>query len=536
MKLTFLGAAHEVTGSCTLLSACGHKILIDYGMEQGPDTYENCEMPVDAGQIDCVLLTHAHIDHSGRLPLLGARGFKGSIYATKATCRLCDIMLQDSAHIQESEAGWRNRKARRAGKPAYVPLYTVDDALRIRDQFVPCSYDDRIAIYPGIFVRFVDAGHLLGSASIEITITEDHITKTLVFSGDIGNTDQPLIRNPHYLKDADIVVMESTYGDRSHDRRIDYISQLTPIIQRTLDRGGNVVIPSFAVGRTQELLYFIRQIKDEGLIRGHDHFPVYVDSPLAVESTQIFSQSMYDYFDDDALALLNKGINPINFPDLKVAITSEDSITINEDPAPKVIISASGMCEAGRIRHHLKHNLWHPESTILFVGYQAVGTLGRAIADGAREVRLFDEHIHVQAEICQLAGISGHADEQGLLTWIKSFSPKPSRVFVNHGEDTVCTHFARRLTDELHIDAIAPYNGASYDLITGECLFEGNKKKIEAAAALRAGKPHKNPVYQQLMDAGNRLAEVIRHNEGGANKDLRAFIRELNDLCEKWDR
>ena len=536
MKLTFLGAAHEVTGSCTLLEACGHRILIDYGMEQGPDTYENCDMPVLAGEIDCVLLTHAHIDHSGRLPLLGAQGFKGSIYATGATCRLCDIMLQDSAHIQEFEAGWRNRKARRAGKPAYVPLYTVEDAKRIQEQFIPCHYNDRFCLYPGIFVRFIDAGHLLGSSSIEITITEDGITKTLVFSGDIGNTDQPLIRNPHYPDNADVVVMESTYGDRSHDKRIDYISQLTPIIQRTLDRGGNIVIPSFAVGRTQELLYFLRQIKDDGLIKGHDHFPVYVDSPLAVESTQIFSQSMYDYFDEDALALIAKGINPINFPDLKVAITSADSITINENPQPKVIISASGMCEAGRIRHHLKHNLWRPESTILFVGYQAAGTLGRAIADGAREVRLFDEHIHIRAEICQLAGISGHADNNGLMEWIKHLSPKPSQVFVNHGEDRVCAFFARRLQDELELLAIAPYNGASYDLLTGECLFEGNTKKIETASIQPPDRRQKNPVYQQLMDAGERLAQVISHNEGGANKDLRAFIRELNDLCEKWDR
>lgn len=536
MKLTFLGAAHEVTGSCTLLEACGHHILIDCGLEQGPDTYENCQMPVLPADIDCVLLTHAHIDHSGRLPLLGAQGFTGNIYATGATCRLCDIMLQDSAHIQEFEAGWRNRKARRAGKPAYVPLYTVEDALRIREQFVPCNYEDTLYIYPEIQVRYVDAGHLLGSSSIEITVTEDGVAKKIVFSGDIGNTDQPIIRNPHYLSEADIVVMESTYGDRSHDKRIDYISQLTPIIQRTLDRGGNVVIPSFAVGRTQELLYFLRQIKDEGLIHGHDHFTVYLDSPLAVESTQIFSQSMNDYFDDEALALIARGINPINFQDLKVAITSADSITINEDSQPKVIISASGMCEAGRIRHHLKHNLWRPESTILFVGYQAVGTLGRAIVEGAREVRLFDEHIHVRAEICQLAGISGHADNEGLMTWIKSIKKAPQQVFINHGEDDVCQIFADRLRYELKLNATAPYNGAVYDLNTGECLEEGNRKKIEIAAPVAAGKRHMNPVYQQLIDTGMRLKAVIDHNEGGANKDLRAFIQELNDLCEKWDR
>lgn len=545
MKLTFLGAAHEVTGSCTLLEACDRRILIDYGLEQGPDTYENCEMPIAPSQIDCVLLTHAHIDHSGKLPMLGAQGFSGNIYATGATCRLCDIMLQDSAYIQESEAVWRNRKARRAGKPAYVPLYTVEDAQRIQKQFVPCNYEDRIEIYPGIQIRFVDAGHLLGSASIEITLTENGITKKLVFSGDIGNTDQPLIRDPHYLIEADYVVMESTYGDRDHDKRIEYISQLTPIVQRTLDRGGNVVIPSFAVGRTQELLYFFRQIKEEGLIQGHDHFPVYVDSPLAVESTHIFSQSMHDYFDEDALALLDQGINPINFEDLKVSITSEDSITINEDTEPKVIISASGMCEAGRIRHHLKHNLWRKECTILFVGYQAEGTLGRSILEGAPEVKLFEEEIKVNAEICQLAGISGHADRSGLLKWIQSFSPKPIRVFVNHGEDEVCSAFANQLKKELGIDALAPYNGSCYDLLTGECLLQGNRQKIQPSitetaqgeSSVRFQKiTSRNPVYRQLVEAGNRLQRVIVHNEGGANKDLRAFMKEIETLIKKWDR
>lgn len=535
MKLMFLGAAHEVTGSCSLLTVGSHKILIDYGMEQGPDTYENCDFPLAPSDVDCVFLTHAHIDHSGRLPLLAAQGFEGSIYATGATSRLCRIMLQDSAHIQEFEAQWRNRKNRRAGREAYVPLYTVEDALHAADLFVPCVYDKTYHIFPDVSIRFVDAGHLLGSSSIEITVTEDGITKTIVFSGDIGNTDQPLIRDPQYLKKADYVIMESTYGDRSHDKRIDYISQLVPIFQRTFDRGGNVVIPSFAVGRTQELLYFIRQIKEQNLIRGHDHFPVYVDSPLAVESTMIFSQSMNEYFDDEALALLNKGINPINFEDLKVAITSDDSKTINADTVPKVIISASGMCEAGRIRHHLKHNLWREECTILFVGYQANGTLGRAIAEGAKSVRLFEETIQIKAETCQLAGISGHADNQGLMTWISHFSPKPAQVFVNHGEDNVCEIFAGRLRNELGIRATAPYNGAVYDLMTGQCLEQGNMVKIPKKTFDASGRSM-NPVYRELIQAGDLLKTVIDHNEGGANKDLRAFTKELLALCQKWDR
>lgn len=535
MKLMFLGAAHEVTGSCTLLYVSGHKILIDYGMEQGPDTYENCEFPLSPADVDCVFLTHAHIDHSGRLPLLAAQGFEGSIYATGATCKLCHIMLQDSAHIQEFEAQWRNRKNRRAGREIYVPLYTVEDALHASELFVPCVYDKSYQIFPEVSIRFIDAGHLLGSSSIEITVTEDGVTKTIVFSGDIGNTGQPLIRDPHYFDRADYVIMESTYGDRSHDKRIDYISQLVPILQRTFDRGGNVVIPSFAVGRTQELLYFLRQIKEQELIHGHAHFPVYVDSPLAVESTMIFSQSMMEYFDDEALALVNKGINPINFEDLKVAITSDDSKTINEDTVPKVIISASGMCEAGRIRHHLKHNLWREESTILFVGYQANGTLGRAIAEGAKSVRLFEETIQIKAEICQLAGISGHADNSGLVTWISHFSKKPVQVFINHGEDSVCEIFAKRLRDELNINALAPYNGSVYDLMTGQCLEQGNMVKIPKKTS-EPGARSMNPVYRELLNAGDFLSKVIAHNEGGANKDLRAFTKELMALCEKWDR
>ena len=286
MKLTFLGAAHEVTGSCYLLEACGKTILIDCGLEQGPDEYENQEIPVAPGSIDWVLLTHAHIDHSGKLPLLYAHGFRGKIFATGATCDLCDIMLRDSAHIQQFEAEWRNRKAKRAGQEPYVPLYNMDDAIGAINCFVPCKYGEDLSLSEEIQARYIDAGHLLGSASIEIRLTENNVAKTLVFSGDIGNKNQPLLRNPQYLQKADYVVMESTYGDRSHGQRPDYVKELSEIIQATFDRGGNVVIPSFAVGRTQELLYFLRQIKAENRIEGHDGFEVYVDSPLAIESTR----------------------------------------------------------------------------------------------------------------------------------------------------------------------------------------------------------------------------------------------------------
>ena len=452
MKITFIGATHEVTGSCYYLEAAGKKFLVDCGMEQGPDYYENQEIPVKGSDLDFVLLTHAHMDHSGNLPAIYAKGFQGPVYATQATCHLCDIMLRDSAHIQMFEAEWRNRKGRRQGKPEFIPAYTMEDALGVLQNFVPCPYEKTITPAEGIRVRFVDAGHLLGSASIEVIINEDGKEKKIVFSGDIGNLNQPLIKDPVYLHDADYVVMESTYGDRSHGDRPDYVGLLSEVIQRTFDRGGSVIIPSFAVGRTQEMLYFIRQIKEEGRVHGHDNFKVYVDSPLANEATTIFNEHIYDCFDEEAMALVNKGINPLMFPGLKTSITSDDSKAINFDEDCKVIISASGMCDAGRIKHHLKHNLWNPNNTILFVGYQAIGTLGRSLLEGATEVKLFGETVYVGAEICQMPGISGHADVNGLMTWIKSFNQKPAKVFVTHGDDEVTEIFARRLEEELDLD------------------------------------------------------------------------------------
>ena len=535
MKLTFIGAAHEVTGSCHLLEVNGKHILIDCGMEQGPDLYENQEIPVAVGEIDYVLLTHAHIDHSGLIPLLAKRGFQGQIVTTFATADLCQIMLRDSAHIQMFEAEWRNRKGRRQGKPEFIPAYTMEDALGVIRSFVPCPYEKVIAPAEGISIRFVDAGHLLGSASIEITIMEDGEERKIVFSGDIGNTSQPLIKDPTYLHEADYVVMESTYGDRSHGDRPDYVGILSDVIQRTFDRGGNLVIPSFAVGRTQEMLYFIRQIKEEGRVTGHGDFKVYVDSPLANEATTIFGEHRYDCFDEEAISLIRKGINPISFPGLKTSVTSEDSRAINFDEECKVIISASGMCDAGRIKHHLKHNLWNKNNTILFVGYQAVGTLGRSLLEGAKEVKLFGEDVYVAAEICQMPGISGHADVNGLLDWIGAFEKKPQRVFVTHGEDTVTDLFAERLCKEKGLDAVAPFSGTVYDLKDNVCIFETSGVKLE--------KTHLSPkstkaarAFQKLVAMGQRLMSVIRKNEGGANKDLERFSREIQSLCDKWDR
>lgn len=535
MKITFIGATHEVTGSCYYLEAAGKKFLVDCGMEQGPDYYENKDIPVPPGELDFVLLTHAHMDHSGNLPAIYAKGFKGPVYATEATCNLCDIMLRDSAHIQMFEAEWRNRKAKRQGKPEFVPAYTMEDALGVIRNFVGCPYETGIILGEGLRVKFIDAGHLLGSSSIEVNICEAGVEKTIVFSGDIGNKNQPLIKDPAYFRKADYVVMESTYGDRSHGERPDYVRLLADVIQETFDRGGNVVIPSFAVGRTQEMLYFIRQIKAEGLIHGHDNFKVFVDSPLANEATNIFGIHKYDCFDDEALELIRKGINPLSFPGLKISVTSEDSKAINFDDDCKVIISASGMCDAGRIKHHLKHNLWREDSTILFVGYQAVGTPGRALLEGTQEIKLFGEPVHVAAKICRMPGISGHADVNGLVDWIKAFEVKPQKVFVTHGEDTVTELFAARLRDEMNYDAYAPFSGTEFDLAEGEFLYEAEGIKIQKPAALqKASKAAK--VYEKLLALGYRLLSVIRKNEGCANKDLEKFSRDVQSLCDKWDR
>ena len=535
MKITFIGATHEVTGSCYYLEAAGKKFLVDCGMEQGPDYYENKDIPVPPGELDFVLLTHAHMDHSGNLPAIYAKGFKGPVYATEATCNLCDIMLRDSAHIQMFEAEWRNRKAKRQEKPEFVPAYTMEDALGVIRNFVGCPYETGIILGEGLRVKFIDAGHLLGSSSIEVNICEAGVEKTIVFSGDIGNKNQPLIKDPAYFRKADYVVMESTYGDRSHGERPDYVRLLADVIQETFDRGGNVVIPSFAVGRTQEMLYFIRQIKAEGLIHGHDNFKVFVDSPLANEATNIFGIHKYDCFDDEALELIRKGINPLSFPGLKISVTSEDSKAINFDDDCKVIISASGMCDAGRIKHHLKHNLWREDSTILFVGYQAVGTPGRALLEGTQEIKLFGEPVHVAAKICRMPGISGHADVNGLVDWIKAFEVKPQKVFVTHGEDTVTELFAARLRDEMNYDAYAPFSGTEFDLAEGEFLYEAEGVKIQKPAALqKASKAAK--VYEKLLALGYRLLSVIRKNEGCANKDLEKFSRDVQSLCDKWDR
>ena len=534
MKLMFYGAAREVTGSCHGVEANGKKILVDCGLHQGSDNGFGQTFPFHAGEISSVVVTHAHIDHSGRLPLLVKQGFGGSIYATEPTCELLRIMLQDSAHIQESEAGWRNRKQRRAGDGAAQPLYTMADAERVLGLLVPCRYDSDVDIGNGTKIRFVDAGHLLGSAYVEMYLTEEGTTKKVVFSGDIGSPGHPMIRDPKYIEKADYVVMESTYGTRVREPAADHIPELAEVIDSTLAKGGNVICPAFAVGRAQGILYNIREIKERRLVKSHPDFPVYLDSPLASAATEIYSKEHAGCLDDEAAAMIRAGVRPLWFEGLRIVESTDESKRLNDDKTPKVIISSSGMCDAGRIRHHLKHNLWRDESTVVFTGFQAQGTLGRILVDGmVSEVKLFGEQIAVKCRIVNFKTMSSHADKEGLKKWIEAIDPKPERVFVVHGEHDTCLSFTMTLTEEGY-SATAPKYSAIYDLLTGKMVYEG--RDLAAHATPGEFDRRESSAYQRLMIAGTRLIEVITRNRGGANKDLAKFADQIDSLTNKWDR
>ena len=532
MKLSFFGADQCVTGSCHCLEVNGKKILIDCGLQQGRDEVDNSSLPFHAGEIDFVLVTHAHIDHSGRIPMLLKQGFQGRIFATRLTAQLLDIMLQDSAHIQESDAEYQNRKNLRAGRPTVEPLYTVEDAQRVREFLTTCEYGEKVDLCEGVSMECIDAGHLLGSASMKLTLTENGETRTIVFSGDIGNVDQPIIRDPQFFHEADFVVMESTYGNRNHTEVWSYTDELAQIIDETLGKGGNVVIPSFAVGRTQELLYFIRQIKDENLVKSVPNFDVYVDSPLSKAATTIFCGDLRGYLDEEAVALVKDGTHMFNFPGLHLTETVDESKNLNLDPSPNVIISASGMCDAGRIRHHLKHNLWRPESAVVFVGFQSPGTLGRHLLDGAESVKMFGEEIAVRAKIVNFQGLSSHADRDHLLNWIDQFaSAKPTHVFVVHGDREVAPAFAADLA-ERGFAAHAPRYTEVYDLLTDRIVEQGylpepKKKSFEGA-------PRVSSAYRRLVELGDALAALIRRSQGRDNKTLADFAESLRKILEKF--
>ncbi len=527
MKITFLGATKTVTGSNFLVEAAGKKFLVDCGMYQGQaqDEWENsAPFAFDVNDIDFMLLTHAHIDHSGRIPKLYKEGFRKKIYATKATCDLCSIMLPDSGHIQEMEIEWKNRKRLRKGLEPEPPLYTAQEAIESLKIFEPVKYDEIIEISDKIHVRFNDAGHMLGSSIIEVWASENgKVTKT-VFTGDIGNNDIPLLSSPTMIESADYLVMESTYGGRLHTRNDDKAEMFLNIVAETLNKGGTVVIPSFAVGRTQEILYELNNLKEN---RKDKEFkekyytlmgaPVYVDSPLAISATEVFRNNM-DLFDEETQQLMKRGDNPLEFPGLKFTKTAEESKELNEKNEASIIISASGMCEVGRIKHHLKHNLWNPNSTILFVGYQAPGTLGRKIVDGAKTVKIFGEEIAVNARIEYIEGYSGHADQEWLLNFIYSFFEKPKTIFLVHGEPEGQIALKQKIQGTTQIPVIIPEYGEEYEL----------NEQVQRLGRVKGAKEHERKYIRlEVLGRIQTLKEELEDMSTIVQKEM--LVEDAND-------
>lgn len=520
MKIQFCGATTGVTGSCHLLTTGTHKILLDCGQFQGGKAQEalNYEpFPFDPKEIDCVVLSHAHIDHCGRIPLLVKRGFRGKIYCTDPTADLLDIMLKDSGFIHEKDAEQQNRKNARAGRPLVEPLYTYNDAVASLEYVEPVRYDQLIELFPEVRVVFNDAGHILGSAIVEVWIQEGDKEAKLVFSGDIGMTNKPILRDPTYIKKADYVIMETTYGDRVHPANSDSIEKLINIILTTTKRGGNVVIPSFAVGRTQELIFELNRFYDgnESYRKDLDAVKVYIDSPMATSATEVFRKNA-QVFDEETKAYILKGDDPLDFKNLAFTRSTEESIALNADKTPKIIISASGMCDAGRIRHHLKHNLWDSRNSIVFVGYQAEGTLGRLLLSHPQSVTMFGEEIQVLAEIHNLEGFSGHADQNGLFAWASAFEQKPKQVFLVHGETESKTHFAQLLQEKLGYQPVAVMGNTEYELdmnqaaIVNEELAQRQAVQYEEVQHLRTQiSGIHNDLEQILYNANLAMDESI---------------------------
>ena len=527
MKLTFCGAASGVTGSCHMVSTDKYKVLLDCGQFQGgndADTLNREDFPFNPAEIDCVVLSHAHIDHCGRLPLLIKRGFKGVIYCTDATADLLDVMLKDAAHICEQDAERDNRKNMRAGRPDVEPLFTTNDAMETLTHVEPVIYDTLVVLNEQMKIVFNDAGHILGSAIVELWVTEGERTSKLVFSGDIGMGGRPIINDPKKIKKADYLIMETTYGDRLHEPNKESVDRLLTIIAETSARGGNVVIPSFAVGRTQELLYELNKVYDGNtkytpLLRD---VPVYVDSPMAVDATEVFRANAHAYNEEMKQYILS-GDHPLDFRGLHYSRTSEESQRINVDTTPKVIISASGMCDAGRIRHHLKHNLWDPKNSVVFVGYQAEGTLGRYILDGAEEVKLFDETIAVKAQIHNLEGFSGHADRDGLFDWLSGFEREPQMIFLVHGEEESKHAFAKYVKEK---------KGWNCTVIEGFCEYElgenDTRTGLDTAEEEFAEDGGVEEIRERLKNALSDVSDVIDNAE--AATDTKMSNEEIVEL------
>ena len=505
MKIQFCGASTGVTGSCHLITTDNHRILLDCGQFQGGKAQEAMnyeEFPFDPAEIDCLILSHAHIDHCGRIPLLFKRGFKGDIYCTDATADLLGVMLKDSGYIHEKEAEWKNRKNERAGRPVIEPLYTYNDAVDSLKFVKPVLYDQLIELNEEMKIVFNDAGHILGSAITELWVTENDTVSKIVFSGDLGVMNRPILRDPTIIKKADYVIMETTYGNRLHPQNSMDVRRLMDIIRETAARGGTTVIPSFAVGRTQELIYELNRVydSDSEYREAFKDLMVYVDSPMATTATEVFKRNA-QVFDDETKEYIRKGDHPLDFKNLKFTRTSEESMWLNSDRKPKVIISASGMCEAGRIRHHLKHNLWDSRASIVFVGYQAEGTLGRRLVEGAQEVTLFGEKIKVNAQIHNLEGFSGHADRDGLLEWLGGFRQQPKHIFLVHGENDSKEDFAKTVKEQLGYEPVVVHGNSEYVLEENEIV--SMKQTVEDdmdAEAANAARSTLTGIHRRIED------------------------------------
>lgn len=537
MKIMFCGAASGVTGSCHLLTSGDHQILLDCGQFQGGKAQEAMNydpFPFDPTSIEAVILSHAHIDHCGRLPLLVKRGFKGKIYCTTSTADLLTIMLKDSAYIHEKDAEWHNRKAMRSGRNQIEPLYTEQDAEDALKLVEPVLYDQLIEMNDLMQFVFNDAGHILGSAITELWVTENGKTEKIVFSGDLGMTNRPILRDPTYIKKADCVIMESTYGNRLHPANAMSVKQLIDIVLKTINRGGNVVIPSFAVGRTQELIYqFNRYYLDHKDIDSEmDKIHIYVDSPMATSATEIFKRNAQD-FDEETKAYILQGDNPLDFKNLTFTRTSEESRQLNFDKTPKVIISASGMCEAGRIRHHLKHNLWDPKNSIIFVGYQAQGTLGRALIEGTKEVTLFGEDIQVKAEIYNLEGFSGHADQNGLFSWISSFEKPPKQLFLVHGEEQSKKDFAKLIKSKLGYDPIVILGNSEFEIDLSHVeLINYKEAQTKAAEEFEV-----QDVRNRISDVHDSLEKILYNANLAVDSGIdQKKIIEINNIIQELQK
>lgn len=535
MKIKFCGAASGVTGSCHLLTSGEHKVLLDCGQFQGGKVQEalNSEpFPFDPAEVECVILSHAHIDHCGRLPLLVKQGFTGKIYCTSATADLLEVMLRDSGYIHEKEAEWQNRKNERAGRPLIEPLYTVEDSERALAYVEPILYDQLIDINDKMKIVFNDAGHILGSAITELWVEEDDNVSKIVFSGDLGVMHRPILRDPTIIKKADYVIMETTYGNRIHPDNSMNVEKLMDIIVKTARRGGTVVIPSFAVGRTQELIYELNKYYETSnkYTKDLQKLNVYIDSPMAAAATEVFKKNA-QVFDEETRKYILSGDDPLDFFNLKFTKSTEDSKALNMNREPKIIISASGMCEAGRIRHHLKHNLWDKKSSIVFVGYQAAGTLGRALIGGAKEVTLFGEPVQVNAEIYNLEGFSGHADRNGLAEWLAGFQKRPKQLFLVHGEEESKKDFAEYIKKELDYDPVVVTGVSEFDLEKAEVLSREDAFRETVDQEMLAG------IKEHLAKVHGELENVLYNSSLRMGEDLSPEqVIRINNLVQQLDK